>query len=175
MEWLETKNLTVLRCHDFWDSYPEIGVHGAWTKWLGYIKPPIKVDNYYKLHEITAVTLEKLCKKILEKTRPLGQDSIHVIGDLDKIIPKITLGTGAASKYREMHAFGGDVIVLADDGTMLWESGQWTKDTGVPLIIVNHSLLEEPGMRTLANYLKDVFPDVPDMQIPVGCIYKCIY
>lgn len=175
MEWLEENSLTVIRCHDFWDSYPDIGVHGAWAKWLGYIKQPIKVDNYYELHEIPETTLEELCKNILEKIRPLGQDSIQVIGDLDKKITKITLGTGAASNYRDMHAFGGEAIVLTDDGTMLWESGQWAKDTGVPLIIVNHSLSEEPGMRTLAKYLEKAFPEVPVYHIPVGCIFKCIY
>lgn len=175
MEWLEEKNLTVIRCHDFWDSYPDIGVHGAWAKWLGYTKPPIKVDNYYELHEIQETTLEELCKEILEKIRPLGQDSIQVIGDLDKKISRITLGTGAASNYRDMHAFGGEAIILTDDGTLLWESGQWAKDTGIPLIIVNHSLSEEPGMRSLAKYLKEIFPDIPVLQIPVGCIFKCIY
>ncbi|MBA7525836.1 hypothetical protein ES705_17994 [subsurface metagenome] len=175
MEWLEEKNLTVIRCHDFWDSYPDIGVHGAWAKWLGYTKPPIKVDNYYELHEIQETTLEELCKEILEKIIPLGQDSIQVIGDLDKKISRITLGTGAASNYRDMHAFGGEAIILTDDGTLLWESGQWAKDTGIPLIIVNHSLSEEPGMRSLAKYLKKIFPDIPVLQIPVGCIFKCIY
>lgn len=175
MEWLEEKNLTVIRCHDFWDSYPDIGVHGAWAKWLGYTKPPIKVDNYYELHEIQETTLEELCKEILEKIRLLGQDSIQVIGDLDKKISRITLGTGAASNYRDMHAFGGEAIILTDDGTLLWESGQWAKDTGIPLIIVNHSLSEEPGMRSLAIYLKKIFPDIPVLQIPVGCIFKCIY
>jgi hypothetical protein len=30
-----------------------------------------------------------------------------VIGDLDKNISKIILGTGAAPNYREMHVFGG--------------------------------------------------------------------
>ncbi len=175
MEWLEEKNLTVIRCHDFWDSYPDIGVHGAWAKWLGYTRPPIKVDNYYELHEIQETTLEELCKEILAKIRPLGQDSIQVIGDLDKKISRITLGTGAASNYRDMHAFGGEAIILTDDGTMLWESGQWAKDTGIPLIIVNHSLSEEPGMRSLAKYLKKIFPDIPVLQIPVGCIFKCIY
>jgi putative NIF3 family GTP cyclohydrolase 1 type 2 len=174
-EWLEDKNMVVIRCHDFWDSYPEIGVHGAWAKWLGFTKPPIKVDNYYELHDIGEKTLEDLCRNILEKIKPLGQDSLQVIGDLKKKIRKITIGTGAASDYRGMYYFGGEAILLTDDGTMLWESGQWSKDTGIPLIIVNHSLSEEPGMRTLAEYLKTTFPEVPVVQIPVGCIYKSIF
>ena len=174
-EWLEDKNVTVIRCHDFWDSYPEIGVRSAWAKWLGFTQPPIKFDNYYELHDLGEKTLEELCRDILEKIKPLGQDSLQVIGDLKKKIRKITIGTGAASEYRGMYYFGGEVILLTDDGTMLWESGQWSKDTGIPLIIVNHSLSEEPGMQTLAEYFKTTFPDVHVVQIPVGCIYKSIF
>ncbi|MBY8984569.1 MAG: Nif3-like dinuclear metal center hexameric protein [Candidatus Lokiarchaeota archaeon] len=175
MEWLEQNKIIVLRCHDFWDNYPDIGVHGAWAKWLGFKKPPLKIVPYYELHELEEITLERLSRNILEKIKPFGQDSIQVIGDLDKKITKIALATGAASNYRDMHELGGEALLLTDDGTFFWESGQWSKDTGIPLIIVNHSLSEEPGMRTLAKYLEKKFPGIPIFQIPVGCIFKSLY
>jgi putative NIF3 family GTP cyclohydrolase 1 type 2 len=175
MQWLEDHQLTVLRCHDFWDNYPEIGVHRAWANWLGFTDTPLKVEDYYELHKIKEISLGELCRDILEKIRPLGQESIQVIGELDKKISEIVIGTGAATNYREMHALGGDVILLSDDGTFLWESGQWSKDTGVPIIIVNHSLSEEPGMRTLVEYLEKNFPEIPILHIPVGCIFKSIF
>ena len=71
MEWLEQNDLTVLRCHDFWDNYPEIGVHGAWAKWLGFTKSPLKIIPYYELHEIPETTLENLCRDILAKIKSL--------------------------------------------------------------------------------------------------------
>ncbi len=175
MEWLEQNNITVLRCHDFWDCYPDIGVHRAWAKWLGFNETPLKVSDYYELHKIPEMTLKELCNHILEKIKPLGQDSVQVIGDLDKKISTLTLGTGAACNYREMHEFGGEAIVLSEDGTLLWESGQWALDTKVPVIIVNHSLSEEPGMRTLSKYLGEKFPEVNVIHIPVGCIFKSIF
>lgn len=175
MEWLENNNIVVLRCHDFWDNFPDIGVHGAWAKWLGFNRKPLKVIPFYELHEIEEISLEQLSRKILEKIKPLGQDSIQVIGDLDKKITKIAIATGAASNYRDMYELGGEAILLTDDGTLFWESGQWSIDTGIPLIIVNHSLSEEPGMRTLAKYLENIFPKIPIIQIPVGCIFKSLY
>ncbi len=175
MEWLEQNNLVVLRCHDFWDNYPDIGVHGAWATWLGFKKTPLKVIPFYELHEIEEVTLERLSKNILDRIKPLGQDSIQVIGDLDKKVTKIAIATGAASNYRDMYELGGEVLLLTDDGTFFWESGQWSMDTGIPLIIVNHSLSEEPGMRTLAQYLEKEFPEIPVFQIPVGCIFQSLY
>jgi putative NIF3 family GTP cyclohydrolase 1 type 2 len=73
MEWLETSSLTVIRCHDFWDNYPDIGVHRAWANWLGFTDPPIKIDGYYELHRIPETTLEKLCRQILEKLKILDK------------------------------------------------------------------------------------------------------
>ncbi|MHA2391094.1 MAG: Nif3-like dinuclear metal center hexameric protein [Promethearchaeota archaeon] len=112
---------------------------------------------------------------MLEKIKNLGQNSIQVIGDLEKKLSSIVIGTGAATHYREMNSLGGDAILLSEDGTFLWKSGQWAKDTGIPIIIVNHSLSEEPGMRTLAEYIESVFPDVPVKHIPVGCIFQSIF
>ena len=111
----------------------------------------------------------------MEKIKKFGQDSIQVIGDLEKKLSSIVIGTGAGTHYREMSSLGGEAILLSEDGTFLWESGQWALDTGIPIIIVNHSLSEEPGMRTLAEYLENVFPDVPVKHIPVGCIFKSIF
>jgi putative NIF3 family GTP cyclohydrolase 1 type 2 len=73
-----------------------------------------------------------------------------------------------------MFGMGADVIVVTDDGTRLWETGQWSIDSGIPLIIVNHATSEEPGMRTLAKYIQEKFPTTPVTQIPAGCIYKSI-
>ncbi|MFW9825413.1 MAG: Nif3-like dinuclear metal center hexameric protein [Candidatus Thorarchaeota archaeon] len=175
MEWLEQHKLVVIRCHDYWDNYPDIGVHRAWAKALGFTDPPIKIENYYELHKIPETTLWQLSRRILEKIKKIGQDSIQVIGDLEKKLSSIVIGTGAATHYREMSALGGDAILLSEDGTFLWESGQWALDTGNPIIIVNHSLSEEPGMLSLAEYLESVFPTVPVKHIPVGCIFKSIY
>lgn len=175
MEWLEQNDIVVLRCHDFWDNYPEIGVHGAWAKWLGFKDPPLKIIPYYELLEVEEITLERLSRNILEKIKPLGQDSIQVIGDLNKKITTLAIATGAASNYRDMYELGGEAILLTDDGTFFWESGQWSKDTGVPLIIVNHSLSEEPGMRTLAKYIEQKFPKIHTIQIPVGCMFQSLF
>ena len=67
-----------------------------------------------------------------------------------------------------------DVLLLTDDGTRLWESGQWAVDSDTPVIIVNHSTSEEPGMMTLSRYIQRAFPEVKVIHIPVGCIYKTI-
>ena len=171
---LEETGMIVYRCHDFWDDFPKIGIHDAWVYWLGLSGEPVEARKFYEVHEFDEITLGELAGKILKRVRSLGQKAVHVIGDLNKRVSSIAIGTGAITDYREMHNMRADVLLLTDDGTRLWESGQWAVDSDTPLIIVNHSTSEEPGMITLSHYIQKAFPDVPVMHIPVGCIYKTI-
>jgi hypothetical protein len=93
---------------------------------------------------------------------------------MNKRISRLALGTGAITNYREMYSMGADALLVTDDGTKFVEYSQWSLDSDVPLIIVSHPTAEEPGMRTLARYIQEKFPDVPVTEIPVGCIYKAI-
>lgn len=172
---LKENNMTVYRCHDVWDDFPKIGIHSAWAKWLGFDKTPTKTIKWYEVHEFEATTLGELSHKILNHVKSLGQHGVLIIGDENKLVSKIALGTGAITDYRLMHyQLGADVLVLTDDGTRLWESAQWSEDTGIPLIIVNHATAEEPGMRTLANYIQEIYPDIPVHSIKRGCLYQII-
>jgi len=172
--WLEKEGMVVYRCHDVWDDYPEVGIHGAWAKWLGFDGKPVASRKFYEVHKVRDTSLQELAKRILEKVEPLGQKAVLVVGDLDKRVSRIALGTGAITDYRQMYHMKADVLLLTDDGTRLWESGQWALDMNVPLIMVNHSTSEEPGMVTLARHIQEKFPNVPAKHIPTGCIYRTI-
>jgi len=173
-EWLKKAGMIVYRCHDFWDDYPDIGIHGAWADWLGLKREPVASRRFYEVHEVNEVTVDVLARKVLSRVKPLGQEVVYVIGDKEKKVSRIAIGTGAITNYREMNSLGADVLLVTDDGTRLWESGQWSLDSGVPIIIVNHSTSEEPGMKTLTLYLQKQFPDVPVKHIPTGCIYRTV-
>jgi putative NIF3 family GTP cyclohydrolase 1 type 2 len=172
--WLEETGMMVYRCHDLWDDYPAIGIHGAWAKWLGFTDPPLSTEKYYEVHGVEGLTLGELARIILERVKPLGQEAVHVIGDPEREVSRIALGTGAITNYRRMHALGADVLLLTDDGTRLWESAQWARDGGASLILVNHATSEEPGMISLAVYLRGVFPEAHVEHILGGCLYRTI-
>jgi len=173
-KWLDETEMVVYQCHDFWDDFPEIGIHGAWADWLGFTGKPVAAKRFYEVHEVGNIAFGELAEKILWRVKSLGQDVIHVVGDLNKKVSRIAIGTGAITNYREMYSMGADVLLLTDDGTGLANSGQWSLDSDIPLIIVNHAASEEPGMRTLARYIQEKFPEVPVIEVPVGCIYKTI-
>jgi putative NIF3 family GTP cyclohydrolase 1 type 2 len=174
-EWLEAHKMTVLRCHDVWDDYPEIGIHGAWAKWLGFNEKPIKQVKFYEVHSVKDRTLKSVVEQISSKVKSLGQDCVHYIGDLNQKVSRIALGTGAITDYRLMHdQLEADVLVITDDGTRLWESGQWSEDSGIPIIIVNHATAEEPGVRAMAKYIGEQFPKIAVKAIERGCLYRSL-
>ncbi len=174
-EWLETEAMTVLRCHDFWDDFPGIGIHGAWAKALGLTGEPVETDRFYEIHAVGSTTAGELAQRILEQVTKYNQKVVHLVGDPKTPVTKIGVGTGAITDYRVLHGMGADVLLLTDDGTKLWESGQWASDSGVPLILVNHATAEEPGMVTLARYLREHFPGIHVEHIPVGCLYTSFH
>ncbi len=173
-QWLEKEKMVVLRCHDTWDDFPVIGIHGAWAKWLGFTGKPLVQVKFYEVHEIGMGTFGSLCEHVRKQVWSLGQDAVLAIGNESKPVSKVAIGTGAITNYRFMHSLGADVLILTDDGTRLWESAQWAEDTDVPIIVVNHATAEEPGIRELAKYIKSIFPKEPVHMIERGCLYRAI-
>ncbi|MHA1699541.1 MAG: Nif3-like dinuclear metal center hexameric protein [Promethearchaeota archaeon] len=174
-KWLEENKMVVLRCHDTWDDFPEIGIHGSWAKWLGFNAPPIKQVKFYEVHQFKPMKLSVLARSIQMRLSKLGQDVVMYIGDPDQEVSSIVLGTGAITNYRYMSHLGGDVLLLTDDGTTLWQSAQWAEDSGKPIIIVNHATAEEPGIRSLGRYLSEKFPTIKVHTIERGCLYRAVY
>lgn len=171
--WLADSGMILYRCHDFWDDYPEVGIHGAWARWLGFEGRPLAQQRYYEVHATGGVTLGEMASRVLERVRPLGQETVGVLGDFGRRTEKIALGTGAITRYQQMAAMDADVLLLTDDGTRLWETAQWARDSGASVLLVNHATAEEPGMMTLREYMARLLP-VPVRHIPVGCLYRSV-
>lgn len=107
--WLDQTGMVIYRCHDVWDDFPEVGIHGAWAKWLGFDGKPVASQKWYEVHDVSGRTVRELARQIAARTAELGQDCVHFIGDLDRPASRIALGTGAITNYRIMHAMGADV------------------------------------------------------------------
>lgn len=55
-----------------------------------------------------------------------------------------------------------------------WTEPAFAKDTGKPLIILNHGTAEESGMAELTEYLKQNVPYIDFTHFVQGCSYKWI-
>jgi len=170
---IEENRLVIIRCHDTWDRMPKIGIVDAWGDHLGLGEPVARgdVENVYAS---PAGTLQELAKYVLAKTKELGQDSVEMLGDPKVKVTKVAVGCGAGTNYGKMVEMGADAIIGTDDGMRYWADGSWALDRGTPLVLVNHCVSEEPGMKKLAAYIREEFPGVKVVHIQQGSMYKTV-
>lgn len=151
---LEKNKITVWRFHDYWHSAKPDGVQYGVIKKAGW-------ENYYKPGErlltIPGSTLKNIA---LHLKSSLGIAHVRVIGDLDKSCKTIALMPGASGGQSQMRTAEGtkpDVLIVGE--VHEWETAEYIRDArllghSISLIILGHSVSEEPGMEWLVEWLQ---------------------
>lgn len=155
---LAKHNITVWRFHDYIHSFNPDGIFQGVTKkagWATYIKPGEETFT------IPAAPLKSIAEH-LKKT--LSIDHVRVIGDLNKSCKKITLIPGAAGGQAQIELAEKerpDVIIVGE--LREWETAEYVRDARllgheISLIVLGHSVSEEPGMSWFAHWLQPKIP-----------------
>ncbi|MDO8683186.1 MAG: Nif3-like dinuclear metal center hexameric protein [Armatimonadota bacterium] len=166
--------IVVYRCHDVWDRVPEIGIVHGWGAYLGFGKRLAGDPNATEaVYASPKPTLRELAEYVLGKTKPLGQDSVEMLGDPNAPVTKVAVGCGAGTHLPSMSALGADVMIATNDGLRYWESGSWALDRGTPVVVVDHCVAEEPGLMNLAKYIGEQF-GVKSVFMQQGPMYKTV-
>jgi len=170
---IQDNGLVIYRCHDVWDQMPKVGIVDSWAAHLGLGKK-LNSDVFHAVYPSPEPTLGELAKRVAAATSYLNQSSVEMVGDPAAKVSKVAIGCGAITRYINMRNLGADVIIGTDDGMRYWNSGAWALESGFPLIIVNHPTAEEPGLKNLAAYVAQQFPDVKTSFIPQGCMFRTL-
>lgn len=187
-DFLRRSGLVVYRCHDLWDCMPDIGIPDAWAQGLGLAGPPLRKgpvpdrppkgaqwDQFYAVYRVERQPVIRLAYAVLDRVRVIGQETVQLVGDPERIVESVGIGTGAICNVQYLAAeFGAGAVIATDDGMSFWRDGAWCLDRGTPLLVVNHATAEEWGMDTLARYLAQHFPEVPIHRVRQGCLYRCV-
>ena len=173
-EFIERSKITIIRCHDVWDQYPDIGIPMAWGKFLG-LGEPIDGSGYFYVYDGKGQTAAEIARKISTRVKYLGQQGVQFIGPDKKPVQRIVLGTGAITPmFRFIEELNADLAICTDDGFVYWRDGAFAIDNDFPVVLVNHPVSEDHGMKLLAAHLSKVFPEIPVHHIPQRCMYKMI-
>ncbi len=173
-EFIERSGITIIRCHDVWDQYPEIGIPTAWGKFLE-LGEPVCGSGYFYLYDGKGETSAEIARRISRRTAALGQPAVQLVGPETKKINKIILGTGAITPFfKFLEDFDADLFICTDDGITYWRDAAYAIDNNIPMVVVNHAVSEDYGMELLAGHLKEKFPGVPVHHIQQGCMYRQI-
>lgn len=155
MERLAQADLTVIRNHDTWDRMPEVGIPFAWARFLGLSGRPDATGHqgYEHAYDVEPVAAGTLADRIAQRTRLLGEPFVQLLGDPDRRITRLGLGTGCACSVDVYRSMGCQAGIVVDDGQLYWQDFCYAKDEGITLIRVLHATSEEPGMVTMADWL----------------------
>jgi putative NIF3 family GTP cyclohydrolase 1 type 2 len=171
---IEALGLTVLRCHDLWDQYPEIGIPDSWGKKLGLGKP-IDGQGFYRVYDGLGRKAIEIARDFAARVSDLGQPGVHLVGSPERPINRIALGTGACTPYFEMLTrYKADLVICADDGLWYWRDAAHAIDNGHNILVFHHHTTEDYGMELLAAHLAAKYPTVPIRFIKQSCMYQLV-
>ncbi len=153
-ELLQQHGIAVWRFHDYWHAYRPDGItYGVLKKanWLQYNK------NAEISFTIPVTSLKQIAEHL--KTS-LGIEHVRVIGDLSASCKNIALLPGAWGGQKQISTAEKekpDVIIVGE--VHEWETAEYIRDARLlgsktSLIVLGHSVSEEPGMEWLVEWLQ---------------------
>jgi putative NIF3 family GTP cyclohydrolase 1 type 2 len=156
---LDETGLVVLRVHDIWDNWPEIGIRDSWAAGLGLTHFLAEDETrWHAVYAIDETTLLEFAQYVAQRVAVLGQDSVQVIGDPERKVSRPALGVGCGGPDTDMIALGADVLIVCFDGASYWQTRERLAEMGAAVITVEHGTSEMWGLENLARYLRHTFP-----------------
>jgi putative NIF3 family GTP cyclohydrolase 1 type 2 len=170
---LEKNKIVVWRFHDYIHAHKPDGVlTGVLDKlgWTKYYNPatPIIINH----PGITVADTIALAK------RSLGIQMVRYIGAEQQVAKKIAVMPGAWGGRRHiqtLHEHQPDLLIVGELSE--WETAEYIRDArsfGIErsIIVLGHSVSEEPGMEWLVPWLQPKVPGISVTHVPSGNPFK---
>ncbi|MGC4034560.1 MAG: Nif3-like dinuclear metal center hexameric protein [Chitinophagaceae bacterium] len=160
LDLLNQHKIAVWRFHDYWHSHRPDGILYGVLKKAGW-------EKYYQDGERTINIPAMTVKAIAEHLKKsLSIEQVRIIGDLSLNCKKIGLMPGAAGGSRQVDYVernNPDLLIVGE--TPEWETAEYFRDKVAlgnkqALIVLGHSVSEEPGMEWLVDWLQPKIPEI---------------
>ena len=156
-------DVAVFRFHDHWHRMKPDGINAGMTRELGWEKNAVAPDAKEFVFEST--TLGALVNTMAKR---LNAHSMRVVGDAKMPVKRVVASWGYAGLMPAVikQAARPDVDVVICGETREWEMVEYVQDqvaSGLKkaLIVMNHVVSEQSGMKYCAEWLKPMVPEVP--------------
>jgi putative NIF3 family GTP cyclohydrolase 1 type 2 len=167
ISFIEKNNLVVWRFHDHWHARKPDGIFTGLAKVLGWDK--YQAGDNQRFYVLPGTTLGALAKDIQSRMKIR---TMRVIGDPQTKVSRVALSPGAGGLMAAVAVLPeADVLVVGEQRE--WEGVEYAQDTVAAghkkgLIILGHTISEDPGMDECARWLKTFITEVPIEFIPAG-------
>ena len=153
-ELLRRNGIAIWRFHDYWHTYRPDGIRYGVLKMADWLTYDQDAKPVFSVPPTRLVELVKHLKQSLKISH------VRVLGDLNQICAKIALMPGAAGGQAQISLVekeDPDVLIVGE--VHEWETAEYFRDANQlgqkkSLVILGHSVSEEPGMDWLADWLR---------------------
>jgi putative NIF3 family GTP cyclohydrolase 1 type 2 len=160
---IEQHGVVVFRFHDHWHRMKPDGIHFGMTRELGWEKN-VSTDTAWRF----AFPETPLGEFVNAMATRLKAHSMRVVGDVRLPIRRVATSWGYASLMPDLIkvAANPDVDLIIVGETREWEMVEYVQDqiaSGAKkaLIVLNHVVSEQAGMKYCVDWLKAFVPEVP--------------
>ncbi len=174
-DWIRNNKMVVIRCHDVEDKVGGFGIPHAFGRLLGFRSDDvIRSKPYYNVYRTEPRPAIEVARMIAGKMAEVRQPGIAFYGDRNRIVDSVGVGTGCYSDPIEFMDLAPALFVSIDDVIRTWTQTVYARDTGHPLVVVNHGATEEAGVRGLSEFLKEHYPERQVIHYAQGCGYEWV-
>jgi putative NIF3 family GTP cyclohydrolase 1 type 2 len=166
---LDKHGIVVWRFHDYWHAHRPDGILMGVLTALGW-------ETFYNANEphiitVPAISLGDIVKRAKKQ---LEIEKVKVIGDLSQSCQRIVISPGAAggrAQIGQLQKYHPDVLIVGELNE--WETAEYVRDSRyqggkMSLVVLGHSVSEEPGMQWLLPWLQPKVPGVKITHVPSG-------
>lgn len=159
---LQQHNIAIWRFHDYWHAYRPDGILTGVLKFCNW-------QQYYKPAEKVIMIPQASLQNIIDHLKSsLSIEHVKVIGDPKQICERIAILPGASGGQNQISLVEKekpDVLIAGE--VHEWETAEYIRDarsfgSKTSLIVLGHSVSEEPGMQWLVKWLQ---PKIPAIKI----------
>jgi hypothetical protein len=174
-EWILTNKMVIIRCHDVEDKIGGFGIPYAFGRLLGLRDDDIiRSKPYYNVYRTKPRPAIDMARTIAAKMVEVRQPGVAFYGDKNRIVDSVGVGTGCYSDPIEFMDLAPALFVSIDDVVRTWTQTVYARDTGHPLVVVNHGATEEAGVQGLSEHLKRIYADRKVVHYAQGCGYEWV-
>ena len=166
---LKEHGICVWRFHDGIHAHKPDGVRMGVVQALGW-------DAYYDANDPAVMTLPGMPLRdvIAHLKKRLGIEHLKYIGDLGQVCNKIVVSPGAAGgkgQIAQIERYQPDLLICGELNE--WETSEYVRDARyiggkVALVVLGHSVSEEPGLEWLVPVLNQKAPGVKVTHVVTG-------
>jgi len=166
---LAAHGICIWRFHDGIHAHKPDGIRMGVLQALGW-------DSYYHADTPAVMTLPEMSlqEMMMHLKKRLGIEHLKYIGDPAQVCSKIVLLPGAAGGQKQIGMIGQyqpDVLICGELNE--WETSEYVRDARyaggkITLVVLGHSVSEEPGMEWLVPVLQQKAPGVKVTHVVSG-------